>query len=538
MATSEAVLQSVPSQQALRSDWRRGAAICAGLTAVALAVHGYHPFVEDGGVYITGIQHLLHPELYPYWSGFATAHLRYELFAPMVAALVRITSISLMAIMLMLYLAGIWATLFAGWLLVARCTSSLEARCGAVSLLALTLTIPAAGTSLIVMDPYVTARTISTPCTLFAIVAALYALDFARAGSPRAWWSSALCIACIAFAALAHPLMAAYAFGSVLLLLAASSETPRTRWITTGAVCTVSFAAAAVLAWISPRMSPDYVQVALTRNYWFVATWHWYEQFGLIAPLILLYWLARKTTEPGGSAARNVARMAVAAGATAIVVALAFARVSDAGSLVARLQPLRIYQTIYVLMLLAVGAFLGERALRRSAWRWAALFCVVGSLFYFVQEQTFPSSAHVEFPGSTPANPWEQGFLWIRAHTPVQARFALDSNYINAPQEDSQNFRAIAERSALPDLAKDGGIASIAPDLTSVWKEGEDLQANLDRGLGTAQIERLRGAGIDWVALAARTPTTFPCAYSNVAMKVCELPRGPYDTRPVRSNSR
>lgn len=524
MATSEAVLQSVPSQQALRSDWRRGAAICAVLTAAALAVHGYHPFVEDGGVYITGIRHLLHPELYPYWSGFATAHLRYELFAPMVAALVRITGLTLMATMLALYLAGIWATLFAGWLLAARCTSSLEARCGAVSLLALTLTIPAAGTSLIVMDPYVTARTISTPCTLFAILAALYALDSARAGSPRAWWNVALCGACVAFAALAHPLMAAYAFGCVLLLLAGSSENPRTRRIATGAVCLASFAAAAVLAWISPKMSPDYVQVALTRNYWFVATWHSYEQFGLVAPLILLYWLARKATEPGSSAARNVARMAVAAGATAIIIALAFARVSDAGSLVARLQPLRIYQTIYVLMLLAVGAFLGERVLRRSTWRWAALFCVVGSLFYFVQQQTFPSSAHVEFPGRPPANPWEQGFLWIRSHTPVQARFALDADYITAPREDSQNFRAEAERSALPDYAKDGGIASIAPDLTPAWEQGERLQQNLDRGVGPAQIARLRSAGVDWVVLAAKTPTSFPCQYTNTAMKVCALP--------------
>lgn len=525
MATFEAVLQFVPSQQALRSDGRRGALVCASLTAVACVVHGYHPFVEDGGVYITGIKHLLNPELYPHWSGFATAHLRYELFAPMVAALVRITGLSLMATLLALYLAGIWSTLFAGWLLIARCTGTLEARCGAVSLLALTLTIPAAGTSLIVMDPYVTARTISTPCTLFAIVAALHALDSARAASFRAWWSIGLCVASIALAALAHPLMAGYALGCVLLLIAGSSETPRTRWMATGALCAASFIAAAALWWISPRMSAGYVQVALTRNYWFVASWHWYEQFGLIAPLVLLYWLARRSAEPGGSAARSLARMAAAAGATAIVVALAFARVTHAGSLVARLQPLRIYQTIYVLMLLAVGAFLGERALRRSAWRWAALFCVVGSLFYFVQEQTFPSSGHIEFPGRPPANPWEQGFLWIRAHTPVRARFALDADYIAAPHEDSQNFRAAAERSALPDYAKDGGIASIAPDLTSAWEEGERLQTNLDRGVGPAQIARLRSAGIEWVVLTASTPITVPCAYANAAMKVCQLPR-------------
>lgn len=499
--------------------------VCSGLTALAFAVHGYHPFVEDGGVYITGIKHLLHPELYPYWAGFATAHLRYELFAPMVATLVRISGLSLMATMLLLYVAGTLATLLAGWLLVARCTSSLEARCGAVSLLALTLTIPAAGTSLLVVDPYSTARTISTPCTLFAIVAALDALRDVREGSSRAWRSMALCAVCIIFAALAHPLMAAYGFGCVLLLIAASSETRRTRWIATGAVCIASFGAAAALAWISPNMSVAYVQVALTRNYWFVTTWHWYEEFGLVAPLVLLYWLARSVGNSGASAARSLARMACSAGATALVVALVFARLAYADSIVARLQPLRIYQIIYVLMLLAIGAFLGERVLRRSAWRWAALFCIVGSLFYFVQERTFPSCGHVELPGKPPTNLWEQGFLWIRTHTRVRARFALDANYINAAQEDSQNFRAIAERSALPDYAKDGGIASIAPDLTGAWEDGESLQRNLDLGLGPAEIARLRSAGIEWVVLTARTPTTVPCAYSNAAMKVCKLSR-------------
>ena len=48
----------------------------------------------------------------------------------------------------------------------------------------------------------------------------------------------------------------------------------------------------------------------------------------------------------------------------------------------------------------------------------------------------------------------------------------LDSHYITSPGEDAQSFRAIAERSAMPDYSKDGGEASIMPGLTSAWMSG------------------------------------------------------------------
>ena len=72
-----------------------------------------------------------------------------------------------------------------------------------------------------------------------------------------------------------------------------------------------------------------------------------------------------------------------------------------------------------------------------------------------------------------------QAFLWIRGNTPKDALFALDADYINAPGEDAQSFRAIAERSALPDYSKDGGEASIAPDLTAAWSIGQAAQRGL-----------------------------------------------------------
>ncbi len=72
-----------------------------------------------------------------------------------------------------MYLASFSLTLFAAWVLASRCYASRESRAGAVALLAGWLTIPVAGTSLMLMDPYVTARSISTPCALLALVGAL-----------------------------------------------------------------------------------------------------------------------------------------------------------------------------------------------------------------------------------------------------------------------------------------------------------------------------------------------------------------------------
>ena len=80
------------------------------------------------------------------------------------------------------------------------------------------------------------------------------------------------------------------------------------------------------------------------------------------------------------------------------------------------------------------------------------------------ERTTFPASRHLELPGAlvwkssgSKGNAWEQAFVWISRNTPKNAMFALDAEYITKPGEDAQGFRAIAERSVLPDYSKDGG---------------------------------------------------------------------------------
>jgi hypothetical protein len=522
------VVAPISAEVERREERRRGrpfaVALITALSALALGVSGYHPFAEDGGLYMAGIKRMLDPTLYPHGTEFVLGHLRFSMFAPMVAGLVRASHLSLEMVLLGLHVVCICATLFAGWELAGRCYAGRVARIGATTLLAIWIALPVAGTSLMLMDPYVTARSISTPCGLLALVGLLEFLTPQRGR----WRGFALCCGALLVAAMMHPLMAAYALGCVMALgcLLAPSRSIRV-WGTLG-LCCASVALAAVLHVSAPSESGDYVRVAMTRVYWFPSEWHWYEQVGLIAPLIIVAVVAFGRRREGDAARVSLARMAVAAGVTAVVVAALFARTGLATHMVARLQPLRIFQIVYVVMILAVGATLAERVLHRRKVAWVAAFGLLAGVMVFAERQTFPESAHIELPKelpwSTPKGEWEKAFAWISRNTPKDALFAVDADYITKPGEDAQCFRAIAERSVLPDYSKDGGETAIAPKLTAAWAQGEAAQARLSEASDARRLASLRPLGVTWLVLERDAVTGFGCDYVNGAVKVCRLP--------------
>ena len=120
-------------------------------------------------------------------------------------------------------------------------------------------------------------------------------------------------------------------------------------------------------------------------------------------------------------------------------------------------------------------------------------------------------------------NSWVQAFEWIRANTPTDALFAMDADYIHAPGEDAQNFRAIAERGMLPDASKDGGEASIAPDLAKAWARGVAAQDGLNAASDAERLARLKPLGVTWVVLDGSARTGFECPYGNARVRVCRL---------------
>jgi hypothetical protein len=328
-----------------------------------------------------------------------------------------------------------------------------------------------------------------------------------------------------------HPLMAAYGLGAVLLLGALLSASRRVRvWGTVGMGLT-AVAMAAALQLSAPPESAIYQRVVLTRDYWFLSQWHWYEWIGLMAPLVILSVLALEQRREGDAARVGLARMAVLAGVTATVVAMLFARTGMATHLVARMQPLRIFQVVYVVMTLVLGAVLAERLLQRRPMRWVLVFSVLAGVMVVAERRTFPASKHLELPGALSGddsadegNPYQRAFAWIGRNTPKDAFFALDAQYITKPGEDAQSFRAIAARSVLPDFSKDGGVVTNKPELAAEWLQGQVAQAGLGTESDARRIAVLRPLGVTWVVLEREAVTGFACVYANEAVKVCRLP--------------
>jgi len=495
----------------------------AGLTLIAVLIHGYHPYAEDGGIYLPGILKLLHPELYPTWTGFVTAQTRFSLIAPVIASFVRLTGISVMACLFGVYMLCVWGTLYSAWLIAVRCIKSFEARWGAVAILALCMSMPAAGTSLLLVDPYVTARSISTPLGLLAIVGMLDVLsDFRNSGVIRIG-SIGLAVGSLLAAFLMHPLMAAYTACCLALLVCASVSNRVLRTVSLAGVLLFALLLAALVNLLAPATPVGYAPIALSRGYWFLSGWHWYEIGGLAAPLLLLGAMTRKV-KLLNECGRWLALMAVSAGMAGIALSLVFAHESAHSYFVAMLQPLRIFHTIYIVLILLMGGMLAGVLLKRDPVRWTATFLVLGALMFYVQLQTFPHSSHIELPGRSPSNDWERGFKWIRDNTPADATFALDARYIESAGEDAQNFRAIAERSAVPDYTKDGGIAAVDPVLTPAWRSGQAIDVDLASMADVKRQENLAGAHIRWLVLPRSSETRFNCPYQNQIMKVCRVP--------------
>jgi hypothetical protein len=532
LATLVASIDSQLASEQLERDSHktdRGFAVflVSVLTLFAVAIDGYHPYAEDGGLYLAGVKRLLDPALYPYGTAFVLEPTRLSLFAPAVAALVRLSHLGLPAVLLSLHMASIWITLFAAWMLTCRCWRSRSARAGAVLLLASWLTLPVAGTALTLMDPYLTARSFSTPCMVLALVAVLDLTELSGAPGLRRR-GLLLWAASITLAVAMHPLMAAYALGATLTLICMRSPNRTVKVWGTVTFAAAALALAASLQAIANPESPAYLRIAMTRTYWFPAQWRWYELMGLAAPLAILAaaaWVGadRSPAEFAKQARRALALMALAVGAVSWGVATLFARTGETTHLVARMQPLRAFQIVYLVLLLMLGARLGELVLRRSARRWIVAAMLLGGIMLVPQQAAFPDSNHIELPWTTPHNPWVQAFLWIRENTPKDALFALDPDYINISGEDAQCFRAIAERSTLPDYSKDGGEASIAPELTPAWTLAQTAQQGLDIATDADRVAALRPQGVAWVVLEAGARTGFDCPYRNAAVKVCRL---------------
>jgi hypothetical protein len=461
------------------------------ITIAVLMVHGFHPLADDGAVYVAGIKKLVDQGLFQTDAVFALSPTRLSIFAHVLAGLVRCTHLSLPVLLLICQLGSIYLFLLGCWKVATRIFPEEAARWGAVLLAACCFTLPVAGTSLCIMDPYVTARSFSLPVSLFAFAA----------GLGKQWGRA---VAWVVVAALVHPLMAGYA--AIALVVIAF---PKHRvalfvvgWFLGGLI---------FLATLHPDLGLAYNSAALSRSYFFLSGWQWYEYLGLVLPLLLLGW--------GAYRGQALAGAAVVLGGCALLVSVCF--VHRSGSLLlARVQVLRAFQIVYLFGVLVAGGLLGRL---RQKWAVGALYVVIALALFIGQWFTYPASNHLEWPGTVPVNSWSRAFLWIRDNTPRDAIFALDNDYVESAGEDAQGFRATAERSAVADYFKDGGIASNFRAAADPWVLGSTATAQLNLASDAQRVARLRPLGVGWIVLPAQTATSFPCPFVNAGVRVCRI---------------
>jgi hypothetical protein len=474
---------------------------------------GYHPGIEDDGVYLTAVKADLNPALFPHDAAFFKLQMRASVFDTWMAHFVRLTGIPLAWSELLWQSLSILLVVWACWSIVCRLFQDTAARWAGVAMVAAMFTLPVAGTALYIMDQHLHPRNPATALILVAV---------SRILAKKRW--QAVPLLGLAFAL--HPMMGALGISFCCFLILTLCDPLRMRL---SVLCArllprraTPMAAIIPFAWIFGPPSGPWLEALHSRHWFRLYEWEWYEWLGAIAPL-LLFWLATHVAAKRGEV--KLARFA-----TAIVLYGIFQQsvamiILGPQSLIglSALEPMRYLHLVYVFMTLIGGAYLGRYVLKTQLWRWAIFLVVANGSMFLAQRQLFAASAHLELPSVALANPWLQAFDWIRRNTPEDAYFALDPRYMAAPGEDYHSFRALAERSQLADGIKDTSVVTKVPELGPAWKRQLEAQQGWS-SFRLADFERLKdGFGVDWVLVAYPAPPGLACEWHNQALGVCRI---------------
>jgi hypothetical protein len=400
--------------------------------------------------------------------------------------------------------------LLAGHWLACLCFTRTRAQWAATVTLASVLTIPVAGSALPIMDPYLTARSLSTPLTVFALAAILAARP-------------ATAVVLLAITALLHPQMAAYGIALVVLLSLprfAPSRVPAEEALA-GSIGL--FVRLPTGFHFGPAQEP-YRETLYSRTFFFAWAWTWYEWAGALLPLAILFAISRIRSSLVTPLAARLCRALLVLGGVSIVAFLLFSSSTYFDDFV-RLQPMRSFQLIYIVMFLLLGGLAGEYLLRDKVWRWLLLFVPICATMYGVDRSLYPASHHLELPGRAVANPWLQAFDWVRHNTPEDAVFALPPRYLLTAGEDDHGFRAIAQRSMLADWVKDSGVASVFPQMAPEWEREQQLTRGWEHYTAPDFVALTARSPVTWVVVQPAQAKGLDCPFHNAAASVCKLSR-------------
>ena len=478
------------------------------ITAAALAIHGYHLGVEDAEIYIPAARKLLHPDLYPFATEFFTSHQHLSVFAPLLAATARLTHLSLDTTFFIWYLAGIYALLASSWIFLRACFDSPVARWGALLTLTAVLTMPATNTGLLLVDPYLTARSLSTPLTLFALASFL----------EKRYTRVAIAVF---LTAIIHPQMVTYLLFLTLVMWAAQRRGRQAGHRVPALASMLSVLPTGFQ--LTPATGP-YHEALYSRDYFFLYNWEWYHWLGMLGPLAILAWFWKSNLRGMTEAGRRISFALIPFGLLSIVAAAILAS-SPQFDMFVRLQPLRTFHLITLVFVLLFGGVLSEYLAKGRPWLLGVIAVPLAAGMFLVSGQTYPHSPQVEWPWAASTNPWVRTLMWIRHNTPRNAVFAIDSQYFKDSIVDAHGFRAISERAALADEYKDSGVVSLFPALAGEWKQ----MSTATTGLNHFSVDQFRHLHdeypqVSWVVIHGADPAGLNCPYEKDDFAVCLMP--------------
>jgi hypothetical protein len=526
---------------------------------LGFVVMGYHPGLEDDGVYLAAVKADVQPALYPHDAAFFRLQLKATVFDRWMAEFVDITRTPVPWAELIWQLLTLYLTLWAAHSIAAHLFAERRAQWAGVAMLAAMFTLPVAGTALYIADQHLHPRNVATALILLAV---------SRILAKRTWQAAAFLV----LAVLMHPIMGALGVSFCCFLAASGSEWVSTwfrgagvagqvagafGWLrapagakeaaekgrnldempamrTSGAEAHARWArvmpgtnprpsAVVPSVWVFEAPSAEWRAALLTRSYYFLYHWAWYEWVGAIAPMVLFGMLAAWARWRGETMAARFALAVFAYGVfqqAAAMVVLGFPALVR----LVPLQPMRYLHLVYVFTALVGGCLLGRHVLKASAWRWAVLLIAVNAGMFVVQRAEFGHSPHLELPGRDSGNAWLQAFAWVRQNTPKSAYFALDPHYMEAPGEDFHSFRALAERSQLADAVKDTAVVTQVPQLGPEWSRQVQAQTGWKQ-FKLQDFERLKTQfGADWALVSYPASKGLECPWHNDVLVVCHIP--------------
>lgn len=514
---SDPLQKSPPSATQADDSSAKNLAWLFALAVFSFLVMGYHPGLEDDAFYLAAIKRHLNPSLFPRDADFFTVQFQATIYDKLIACFVRLTHVPLAWTLLLWQFAAVFLILCCCWRISHRCFADRSAQWAAVAMIAALLTLPVSGTGINLADQYLHPRNLATAAIVAAVVEVL---------DRRLWLAGIL----LAFAFANHAIMAAFGISFCVFLWWSLRARDRRQ-----SPMPVAIALLAPLGWIFEPGSEAWRQAASTRSFYYLSRWEWYEWLGVFAPLVLIYaflrFMRRKPSESlEGSALLPLASSLFYYGIFQTVVALVVMLPPGLERL-RPFEPMRYLHLLYLFFFLIAGGLAGQYVLQRHIYRWIPLFLPLSAGMFYAQHQMYPATEHVELPGIESRNEWLRAFAWIRQNTPADSMFAFDPHYMTLPGEDYHAFRALAERSAMADYEKDGGMAARVPRLAPRWLKQVNARKAW-RSFQPGDLQRLKGEfGVNWIVLSpADAAWAVPgstagmnCPYENSQVRVCQL---------------